>query len=363
MRILIDIGHPAHVHYYRNLARELEKNGHKVVWTVKDIQVAKRLLDHYGFKYTVLPKKWDGILGKIVRQLQYDWLIYRICRKEKIDIAIGTSVGVAHVSRISRVSSVVFDDDDDGVQPLVTKFVNPFADALLSPDSLQGKRRRKDTIYYPGFHELAYLHPNRFTPDATVLREAGITPGDVFFIIRFNVFKAHHDIGVSGLTLDQKLRLIELLKPIGRIFITTEREIEPELKEYQLKISPEKIHSLMAYATLFLGDSQTMTSEEAVLGVPSLRCNTFAGSISYLEEEEKRYQLTFGFKPEDFEQMVIKLTELLSCQSLKGEWQKRRLIMLNDKIDVTSFWCWFVENYPDSTTETYDKPEFWQRFN
>jgi len=61
--------------------------------------------------------------------------------------------------------------------------------------------------------------------------------------------------------------------------------------------------------------------------------------------------------------MVIKLTELLSCQSLKGEWQKRRLIMLNYKIDVTSFWCWFVENYPDSTTETYDKPEFWQRFN
>jgi predicted glycosyltransferase len=362
MRILIDIGHPAHLHYYRNLARELEKQNHVVFWTVKDIPVAKTLLKFYGFQFKQLPKKSDHLIGKIWKQLLYDVIIYWFCRTKKIDIAIGTSVSIAHISRISNVKSIVFDDDDDDVQPLVTKYVNPFADYLLSPEALKGKRKRKDTIYYPGYHELAYLHPKRFIPDPKVLTEAGIAPDSPFFIMRFNVFKAHHDKGIIGLSLSQKLQLIEILKPYGKIFITTEREIEPELKEFQLKVAPEKIHSLMSYATLFLGDSQTMTSEAAVLGIPSLRCNTFAGRISYIEEEEHKYHLTFGFKPEEFDTMVLKLKELLAISNLKEEWQIRKSRMLEEKIDVTSFWVWFIENLPKSPMLIEDRPEFWQNF-
>ena len=362
MRILIDIGHPAHVHYYRNLAKELEKNGHLVYWTVKDIDVAKRLLTFFGFEFYVLPKKSDGLLGKVLKQLIYDLIILKICVLKNIDISIGTSVSIAHVSKISRVRSFVFDDDDDGVQPLVTKYVNPFADVLLSPEALAGKRKRIDTIYYPGYHELAYLHPKRFTPHPEVLGELGIDTNEPFFIMRFNAFKAHHDVGISGLSLEQKLILINELKLYGRIFITTERNLEPELLQYQLKVSPEKIHSLMYYATIFLGDSQTMTSEAAVLGVPSLRCNSFAGRISYIEEEEHRYELTYAFKPENFNAMFNKLKEMLSKSNLRQEWQQKRQKMLMERIDVTAFWLWFIENYQQSKSSIKYTPDFWEQF-
>ena len=362
MRILIDIGHPAHVHYYRNLAIELENRGHQVFWTVKEIEIAKRLLTYYSFKYLVLPKKSDSILGKISKQFLYDFIVLKFCIKKKIDIAIGTSVTIAHVSKISKVKSIVFDDDDDGVQPLVTKYVHPYADFLISPEALQGKRKRKDTLYYPGYHELAYLHPKRFIPDPNVLVEAGISPGAPFFIMRFNVFKAHHDTGIIGLSLDQKLQLIDILKPYGKVFITTERNIEPELKEYQLKVSPEKIHSLMAYSTMFIGDSQTMTSEAAVLGIPSLRCNSFCGRIAYIEEEEHKYQLTFGFKPENFPEMILKLKSLIAMPNLKEEWQSRKDKMLIEKIDVTAFWVWFIENFPESEKLLENTQEFWNNF-
>lgn len=176
--------------------------------------------------------------------------------------------------------------------------------------------------------------------------------------MRFNVFKAHHDIGIKGLSLEQKLKLVSMLKPLGKIFITTEREIETELSEYQMKISPEKAHSLLAYATLLIGDSQTMTSEAAVLGVPSLRCNSFARRISYLEEEEKKYGLTYSFLPEEFNKFKIKLTQLLEMSDLREEWQKRRNIMLKDKIDVTGFMVWFVENYPLSIEILKKNPDF-----
>jgi uncharacterized protein len=362
MNLLIDIGHPAHVHYYRNLATEMEAKGHKVFWTVKDLESAKKLLDFYGFSYVQLPHKKDGLFGKIFNQLTYDFILLKFCKKHKIDLAIGTSVTIAHVSKISKVRSVVLDDDDDEVQPLVTKYVHPFANTILSPDVLRGKRKRSDTIYYPGYHELAYLHPGRFTPDPNVMKEAGLIPGEPFFIMRFNVFKAHHDVGIKGLSLQQKLKLIEILKPHGKILITTERDIEPELKEYQLKISPEKAHSLMSFAKIFLGDSQTMTSEAAVLGVPSLRCNSFAGRISYLEEEEKKYGLTFAFLPKYFDNFVTKLNEMLAIPDLKQEWQQRRQKMLNDKIDVTAFWLWFIENYPTGISEVNDNVNFWSRF-
>ena len=362
MKILIDIGHPAHVHYYRNLATELQKNGCKVFWTVKDIPVVRKLLDHYGFEYLVFPKKADGLLGKVFRQLQYDVKLFFLCKLEKIDLAIGTSVSVAHVSRISRVKSIVFDDDDDDVQPLVTRYVNPFADVLLSPEALKGKRKRQDTIYYPGYHELAYLHPKRFTPDPKVLDEAGLTLGDTFFIMRFNVFKAHHDVGVKGLSLEQKLKLIEILAPHGKIFITTERDIEPELKAYQLKVSPEKIHSLMAYATMFLGDSQTMTSEAAVLGTPAIKCNSFARRLSVPNELEEEFNLCYSFLPHDFHKMLEKLRELINISCLKQEWHKRRDKMLQKKIDVTCFWLWFIENYPESKLLINSQPELWNKF-
>ena len=362
MNILIDIGHPAHVHYYRNFAKELGIRGHKVIWTVRNIKIAIWLLEKYGFKYFLLPKKKDSLFNKVLRQIHYNWLIWRICQREKIDLAIGTSVSISHLSRISSVHSIIFDDDDDDVQPLVTKFVNPFANVLLSPDSLKGKRKRKDTLYYPGYHELAYLNPNRFIPNPLVLKEAGLSAEERFFIMRFNVFKAHHDIGIKGLNLKQKLMLINELKPHGRVLITTEREIEPELKKYQMKISPEKIHSLMAYASVFIGDSQTMTSEAAVLGIPSLRCNSFVGRISYLEEEEHRYGLTYGFLPSDFDKMIKKLREMLATANLHEIWQNKRKKMLSDKIDVTAFWVWFIENYPESVEILNNNPDYFDIF-
>ena len=361
MNILIDIGHPGHVHLFRNLYFELIKRKQNIVVTAKDETTITKLLDLYNIPFIPLGKKKDSIFGKASTQLSFNKQIWQIVKKNKVDVGIGTSVSLAHVSRVSKMKSIILDDDDDEVQPLFVKYVHPFCDYLVSPDVLNGKRKRKGTIYYPGLHELAYLHPNRFKPDRNVLSEIGLQQNDVFFVMRFNVFKAHHDKGILGLSLVQKLQLIELLKPYGKIFITTEREIEPELKEYQLKISPEKIHSLLAYAKMFIGDSQTMTSEASVLGTPALRCNSFAYRISYLKEEEEKYGLTFGYLPERFDDLTQKTKELLSTPGLKRKWEIKRQNLLNDKIDSAKFYLWLVKNL-DKIKETNFDRKFFEGF-
>jgi predicted glycosyltransferase len=134
---------------------------------------------------------------------------------------------------------------------------------------------------------------------------------------------------------------------------------------YQLRVPQNKVHSLLYYATMFVGDSQTMTSEAAVLGTPSIRCNTFVGRIHYLEEEEHRYHLTYGFRPENSEAMFSRVNELLAMgtATLKAEWAKRRAVLLSEKIDYTAFLTYFIENYPQSVDETrHADAEFWKRF-
>lgn len=44
-------------------------------------------------------------------------------------------------------------------------------------------------------------------------------------------------------------------------------------------------------------------------------------------------------------------------------WQKRREKMLAEKIDVTAFSTWFIENYPESVKEAKNADsEFWKQF-
>jgi len=362
MKILIDIGHPAHVHLFRNFHSEMKLRGHEITVTVKEIASARQLLDLYGIPYVTLGSKSDSILGKAVNQLLYDLRMLRLVRRERISLGIGSTPTIAHVSRLSGMKSVMLDDDDDAVEPLMTAFGHPFTDLVVSPDSLRGSRKKKGTLFYPGYHELAYLHPNRFTPDPSVPAEAGLLPGERYFVLRFNAFKAHHDKGAEGLSLEQKLQLVRLLEGYGRVIITTEKEILQELAGYRLTVSPKNIHSLICYSTLFVGDSQTMASEAAVMGVPSLRCNSFAGRLSSLEEEEKKYGLTFAFTPQEFDRLIDRVKELLSLPGLKEEWQARRRVMLADKIDVTSFLVWLAEGYPATAGTALQNPGILKQF-
>jgi len=346
MRILIDIGHPAHVHYFRNLYFELAKSHHVTV-TCKSVPIILKLLAHYRIPYINLGEKGSTISGKIRKQICFSIQLRRILKEKQIDLAIGVSASVVHAAKLIKAKSILFDDDDQAVQPFTAKFVSPFADTIVSPDALQYEKLRK-AIYYPGYHELSYLHPKRFTPNPVILSIYGISRDDKYFILRFNAFKAHHDIREGGMDISQKRKLIKLLSQYGKVYITTEAKLEPEFETYKLPIAHWEMHDFLAYSQVLISDSQTMSSEAAVLGVPSFRCNSFAGRISYLEEEEKKYGLTHGFLPHQFPWMIKTIEKVLDKSIDKKDWLARRDAMLFDKIDVTNFWAWFINNYPES---------------
>lgn len=356
MNILIDINHPAHVHLLRNAYTMLTEKGNKVVVVVKEIPSAIKLLDLYGIPYVNIGHKEDALAKKGWNQLRYACRVLEIVHDYHIDIGVGSSINIPHVSKLSRMKSIILDDDDDEVEPLFVKFGHPFADTILTPSAIS--RKSNKTVYFYAYHELAYLHPNRFIPDENILREVGVEKDDNYFIVRFNAFKAHHDIGEGGLSKDVKRRLVNYLNTKGKVFITSERDIDDEFRPYQLKVSPDKVHSLMYYATMLVGDSQTMTSEAAVLGTPAIKCNSFAGRLSVPNELEQKYGLCYSFLPNQVEAFFSKIEELLAVPDLKVEWGRRRKKMLGEKIDYSQFLVWFIENYPESRKIMRENPDF-----
>lgn len=133
MNILFDINHPAHVHLLRNAYFLLTEKGHQVMVVVKEIPSAMKLLDLYGIPYINIGKKDDALMRKGLDQLAYDRRLLKMVRENHMDIGVGSSINIAHVSKLSKMKSIVLDDDDDEVEPLFVKFGHPFADTILSP--------------------------------------------------------------------------------------------------------------------------------------------------------------------------------------------------------------------------------------
>ena len=155
-----------------------------------------------------------------------------------------------------------------------------------------------------------------------------------------------------------------MLSPHGQVLITSERELEPQLEPYRIKINPIDIHHVMSFATLYIGDSQSMAVEASMLGVPALRFNDFVGKkkIGVMEELEHVYGLTYGISSHEPQQLYDKIQELIETPNLREEFQSRRKCMLDEKIDVAAFLTWFLENYPQSAVQYDESDEFWTQF-
>ncbi len=209
--------------------------------------------------------------------------------------------------------------------------------------------------------KLGYLHPNVFIPEDFVIEKYALP--EKFILVRLARLTAHHDFGIKGIDHSLLDTIINSAESRNyKVFISSEGNTHKKYDSYQLKIEPSDMHHLLAKAALLICDSQSMSVEAAMLGVPSLRYSSFSGRISVLEELEHSYHLTYGFKPGEHEKLLSRLNELLDDPELNVLFKKRRQNMLRDKIDVSAFIIWFIENYPESLRVMKETPDYQHRF-
>jgi len=341
---LFYLGHPAHYHNFKNPINRLIAKDNRVIVVARSKDVLFDLLDAENWNIVKLPlRRSDSKLGLASNILVREAKMLGICLKYKPDVLIGTDLVITHIGKTMGIPSIVVNEDDSSAVPLMAKYAFPYATAILAPNCCDQSPYNHKKIGYEGYHELSYLHPSVFTPDNNHL-PSEISNCDQYFILRFASLNAHHDDGRKGIDDSLAEEIIGILSAVGSVFITSERPLRKNLEKHRIKIHPKEMHHVLAFASGYIGDSQTMAAEAAVLGVPSIRFNDFVGELNYLEELEKKYKLTCGVKTSNPEKLIELVKKWVEPNDLLDELNKRKKSMLEQTDDVCTFWMEVFEN-------------------
>jgi predicted glycosyltransferase len=332
--ILIDLGHPAHPHIFRNAARIWQAQGHQILFATLDRDIIVDLVTANGFPYRITYRRRKGRFALPVELVLRTLSTLRIARQFEADLLVsfGNPTVAFPAWLLGKPSIGLTDTEHAKKQHALFK---PFTTVIATPTVFQvdfGPRQ----VRYAGYHELAYLHPDVFTPDPSHLESLGLQPGDRFFIVRFVAWRATHDVGQHGFTLEQKRALLRELAQHGKVLLSVEDEVDAEFADYVTRFPPEIIHHLLAYAAMYVGEGGTMASEAAVLGTPSIYVNTLI--MGYILDLQDNYDLLTWCT--DGDAALAKVRELLAMPDLDAVFADRREKMLIDKINPTP---WLVD--------------------
>jgi predicted glycosyltransferase len=314
----------------------MRNKGHEILITSADKDIAQELLRRYDLEHIKLGATGKGLVNKVISVATLDVALFKAARDFKPDLFMGhTSIRATHVAKWLKAKSLIFADTEATIKEHM--LYAPFATWVASPACFERQFGEKH-IRYPGYHELAYLHPKRFTPDRAALKRAGINAGEKFYIVRFISWDATHDIGHRGFSYTGKWELIRLLRQHGRVLITSEAKLPLEFEKYRFKGDVRDMHHVMAFADMCVSEGATMCSEAAMLGVPSVLVSSLVHG--YIKELRDTYGLVSTVEEE--REALALLRRWLADSALRAETKAKSERMLREKVDVTDWAVDFV---------------------
>ena len=343
MKVLIDAAHPADVWVLGAVENRLLDAGEETLWISrpgKDNVV--ELIETRDRPHVRGPQAGTNRLSLARELLIRDQVTLSTVRKFRPDVILTRSPAGVHAGRLTR-TPVLYDTDDGHAVGLLFYLAGPFANLITTPMAntrSYGRRHRR----YRGYKELFYLHPSRFTPDQNVKTVLGLAEDQRLFVLRLSALTASHDVGETGLSRQQINQVVERLSALGTVLISSEQSLPEDLAARQLPIPVQRFHHVLAAADLVIGDSQTVTSEAAILGTPSLNCNTWVGRLPYREELQHRWGLTKTFNPNHNRAFFAELERVLhNLDAERAAQQQRRQKMLEwcaDPVDDVTSWLY-----------------------
>ena len=343
MNIFFNISHPAHVHFFKHAMSELANNGHNIIIGARNKEFTTKLLDRYNINYLILTNKGQGLTGLIKELFVQQLKLSKIIKEYSIDIMLQISgIFNAPVGKWYGIPTLAFSDTENDIW--ANKLSFSLSRHVVSPTCFEHQvgGSWKNQILYPGYHELAYMSP-RYFPEIKQENK---------FLVRFVGWGAGHDIGEKGLTPAEKVEIVNILKQQGEVYISSEAPLPESIAEYACAFHPAEVHNFMKTCKIVVGESATMTSEAAVLGIPAVFISDTGRG--YTTEQDKKYGLIKHYQRHQWTEIVATLKEWAQ-QNMAAQWQGKRWNMLRDKIEVTDWLVDLIEQYPNSIQAAKNK--------
>jgi len=337
MNVLFNISHPAHVHLFKNTIKQLFEKGHGVTVVSRQKEFTTQLLNQYNIPHTILSQKGKGLSGLAKELFEQQIKLSKIIQQQSIDLMIQMNgIFNAPVGKILAIPTLAFSDtENDKWANLISFHLSKHVFFPTCFNHQKGGNWKKQ-IHYPGYHELAYLSP-KYVKEPIVPQEK--------FVVRFVGWEAGHDMGENGLSASQKIEIVRRLNQYGTVYISSEKKIPESISQFAYSCHPSEMHDLIKQCKMIVGESATMTSEAACLGIPAIYiANTGRG---YTTEQDQKYGLIKHYQLNEWEKICRQL-ESWASKDINDQWQEKRWHMLAHKIEVTDWMVDLIENYPDS---------------
>lgn len=327
MKVLIDICHPAHFHFFRNPIKRLKEAGHEVLVTSRDKDIAVDLIEAAGWDHIRLCSSATTTAGLLKELVYRNVKLYGLVRKFKPDIMVAIGgIFIAHVGLFTRTPSLVFYDTENArFQNLLTY---PFASLVAVPDCYEGWTSR-NTVRYPGFHELSYLGQSYFSPDIRTAHKNGLSQEGDTFLVRVVAWKANHDVGENGWSEELLESVVRFLSNKGKVILSSEEALPERFRSYEYQGDVSELHHVMAFCRLYVGESATMASESVMLGVPAVFVAETSRGYSNQQERLGLLWRSEELEPAKVEQL-INLALSVTLEQYRERWQN----MMDNLVDM-----------------------------
>jgi len=360
MNYLFFLVHPSKYHLFKNVINKLIASGNRVNLLIISKGGLEDLVKYENWNYlNIFPqgrriKGLNTLLSSGIYAFATIYKLLKYTRNKKYDLYVTDDL-LTIVGRIRNVPTIFCTDDDINAVP-ESFILMSSANYILSPWITFVGRYEKIKIGYYGYKSLAHLHPNQFTPDRQKLSQI-FKPEEDYFFIRCVSVTSTHDVGKKGISDLLLLTIVRFLLNYGKVIINSERVLPDELNQYKIEFENGLIAHYLAFAKIFIGDSTTMCAEAAVLGTPAIEIDDWFADFNQYKLFNEKYELIYGFKPDDQENMFAKLNELISDKALEDKCKKNRQELIEDSIDVSSFIFRILSEYPHSVEEYFNGKE------
>ena len=344
--VLIDVSHPAHVHFFRPLAQIMSARGDDVRFAGRRKDVTLELLENAGTPYVVASKAAHDCsrITDVAELLQRVIRLRRLIRDMKPDVILTRNPSGVLAGMCTRTWTV-FDTDDGRTVGLHYWLGAPFADVVTS--SIHDPERHGTRhLRYRALKPHAFLHPDRLRlvpPDVADL-DLGATP---VFAVRWSRHDASHDGRIRGVSPTTRRAVVELLQQRGHVVLSSEGEPLRLLRhaDREIQLPSDRFHPLLARASLCINDGQAVSAEAALLGVPTVRLSGFSGRVWYLAHLE-RLGLVMNFQPGQEADLLAAISTALADEGLQARARAAADRLNRESEDLTAWFIRLIDGLP-----------------